>query len=139
MLSWSPVSLLASLRPKNLRFAWPTPATKAKGAHIIAGMENEVVLAKKQKVKIDFRTDFLGPTNAAFAMQTLEFKARTKYFTPVEILRQTTSTNAAIVAMSGPMMNPYLDGPLAVIREGRTPISSSLTATRWTTLRFWAT
>jgi imidazolonepropionase-like amidohydrolase len=40
------------------------------------------------------------------------------YFTPVEILRQATSTNAAIVAMSGPMMNPYLDGPLGVIQEG---------------------
>jgi imidazolonepropionase-like amidohydrolase len=48
----------------------------------------------------------------------LEFKARAKYFTPVEILRQATSTNAAIVAMSGPMMNPYLDGPLGVIKEG---------------------
>ncbi len=41
-----------------------------------------------------------------------------KYFTPVEILRQATSINAAIVAMSGPMMNPYLDGPLGVIQEG---------------------
>ena len=51
-------------------------------------------------------------------MQALEFKARAKYFTPIEILRQVTSTNAAIVAMSGPMMNPYLAGPLGVIQEG---------------------
>ncbi len=51
-------------------------------------------------------------------MQALEFKARAKYFTPVEILRQVTSTNAAIVAMSGPMMNPYLQGPLGVIQKG---------------------
>ena len=104
--------------PEELAFAWPTPETKAKGARIIAGMENEVILAKKHKVKIGFGTDFFGPTNAAFAMQALEFKARAKYFTPVEILRQVTSTNAAIVAMSGPMMNPYLRGPLGVIREG---------------------
>ena len=104
--------------PEELAFAWPTPETKAKGARIIAGMENEVMLAKKHKVKIGFGTDFFGPTNAAFAMQSLEFKARAKYFTPVEILRQVTSTNAAIVAMSGPMMNPYLAGPLGVIREG---------------------
>lgn len=104
--------------PEELSFAWPTPALKAKGARIIAGMENEIMLAKKHGVKIGFGTDFFGPTNEAFAMQALEFKARAKYFTPVEILRQATSTNAAIVAMSGPMMNPYLDGPLGVIKEG---------------------
>jgi imidazolonepropionase-like amidohydrolase len=104
--------------PEELSFAWPTPETKAKGARIIAGMENEVMLAKKHKVKIGFGTDFFGPNNEAFAMQALEFKARAKYFTPIEILRQVTSTNAAIVAMSGPMMNPYLAGPLGVIKEG---------------------
>ena len=104
--------------PEELAFAWPTPETKAKGARIIAGMENEVILAKKHKVKIGFGTDFFGPTNEAFAMQALEFKARAKYFTPLEILRQVTSTNAAIVAMSGPMMNPYLQGPLGVIQKG---------------------
>ncbi|RLA34101.1 MAG: amidohydrolase family protein [Gammaproteobacteria bacterium] len=104
--------------PEELDFAWPTPETKAKGARIIAGMENEVMLAKKIGVKIGFGTDFFGPNNEAFAMQALEFKARAKYFTPYEILVQATSTNAAIVAMSGPMMNPYLAGPLGVIQEG---------------------
>jgi imidazolonepropionase-like amidohydrolase len=104
--------------PEELAFAWPTPATKAKGARIIAGMENEIILAKKHGVKIGFGTDFFGPDRGSFALQSLEFKARAKYFTPLEILKQATSINAAIVAMSGPMMNPYLDGPLGVIEEG---------------------
>ena len=104
--------------PEELAFAWPTPATKAKGARIIAGMENETLLAKKHGVKIGFGTDFFGPNREAFALQSLEFKARAKYFTGLEILKQATSTNAAIVAMSGPMMNPYLDGPLGVIKAG---------------------
>ena len=104
--------------PEELSFAWPTKAMKAKGARIIAGMENEVELAKKHRVKIGFGTDAFGPDRTAFEIQALEFKARAKYFTPVEILRQVTSTNAAIVAMSGPMMNPYLDGPLGVIEKG---------------------
>jgi len=104
--------------PEELAFAWPTPATKAKGARIIAGMENEVILAKKHGVKIGFGTDFFGPDRGSFALQSLEFKARAKYFTGLEILKQATSTNAAIVAMSGPMMNPYLDGPLGVIKAG---------------------
>ena len=104
--------------PEELAFAWPTPATKAKGARIIAGMENEMKLAKKHGVKIGFGTDFFGPDRQSYALQSLEFKARAKYFTPLEILKQATSVNAAIVAMSGPMMNPYLDGPLGVIKEG---------------------
>jgi imidazolonepropionase-like amidohydrolase len=104
--------------PEELAFAWPTPATKAKGARIIAGMENEVILAKKHGVKLGFGTDFFGPDRGSFALQSLEFKARAKYFTGLEILKQATSTNAAIVAMSGPMMNPYLDGPLGVIKAG---------------------
>ncbi len=104
--------------PEELSYAWPTEAIRAKGARIIAGMENEVKLAKKYKVKIGFGTDAFGPDRTAFEVQALEFKARAKYFTPVEILRQATSINAAIVAMSGPMMNPYLDGPLGVIQEG---------------------
>jgi imidazolonepropionase-like amidohydrolase len=104
--------------PEELSYAWPTKETKAKGARIIAGMENEVKLAKKHKVKLGFGTDAFGPDRTAFEMQSLEFKARKKYFTPVEILKQATSINAAIVAMSGPMMNPYLEGPLGVIQEG---------------------
>lgn len=104
--------------PEELSFVWPTEAIREKGARIIAGMKNEIKLAKKYKVKIGFGTDAFGPDRTAFEIQALEFKARAKYFTPVEILRQATSINAAIVAMSGPMMNPYLDGPLGVIQEG---------------------
>ena len=104
--------------PEELAYAWPTKETKAKGARIIAGMENEVMLAKKYKVKIGFGTDAFGPDRTAFEMQSLEFKARKKYFTPLEILKQATSINAALVALSGPMMNPYLEGPLGVIQKG---------------------
>ncbi len=104
--------------PEELSYAWPTKETKEKGARIIAGMENEVMLAKKFKVKIGFGTDAFGPDRTAFEMQSLEFKARKKYFTPLEILKQATSINAALVALSGPMMNPYLDGPLGVIQKG---------------------
>jgi imidazolonepropionase-like amidohydrolase len=99
--------------PEELAFAWPTKETKAKGARIIAGMENEVKLAKKYKVKIGFGTDFFGPSREQFAQQSLEFKARAKYFSPLEILKQATSTNAAIVAMSGPMMGVIQEGAYA--------------------------
>jgi imidazolonepropionase-like amidohydrolase len=85
--------------PEELAFAWPTKETKAKGARIIAGMENEVILAKKHKVKIGFGTDFFGPTNEAFAMQSLEFKARAKYFTSLEILKQKVPMLICLLSM----------------------------------------
>ena len=75
-------------------------------------------LVELSQFKIGFGTDFFGPNNAAFANQSLEFRARAAYFTPIEILKQATSINAALVAMSGPMMNPYLAGPLGVIQPG---------------------
>ena len=55
--------------PEELAFAWPTPETKAKGARIIAGMENEVKLIKKHKVKIGFGTDAFGPSRKEFEIQ----------------------------------------------------------------------
>jgi imidazolonepropionase-like amidohydrolase len=104
--------------PEELSYAWPTEAIRAKGARVLAGLDNEIKLAIKHGVKIGFGTDAFGPDRTAFELQALEFKARKKYFTPVEILRQATSINAALVALSGPMMNPYLAGPLGVIQEG---------------------
>lgn len=44
-----------------------------------------------------------------------EFKFRSKWFTPVEILRQATSKAAELLALSG-NRNPY--GPVGVIKEG---------------------
>ena len=45
-----------------------------------------------------------------------EFVHRSKWFTPVEILRQATSNSAELLALSGPR-NPY-PSKLGVIEEG---------------------
>ncbi len=50
------------------------------------------------------------------ARQNEEFTNRTKWFSNHEILRQATSGNAQLLAMSGPR-NPY-PGKLGVIQEG---------------------
>jgi len=47
----------------------------------------------------------------------MEFTARTKWYTPVEVLKQATSGNAQLLALSG-KTNPYLEGPLGVIVAG---------------------
>ena len=73
-------------------------------------------LAKKQKVKVAWGTDMFGPLEKQ-ALQPLEFKARTKYFSNLEILRQVTSGNAELFMLSG-KRHPYQEGALGVIREG---------------------
>jgi imidazolonepropionase-like amidohydrolase len=46
-----------------------------------------------------------------------EFTFRTQWFSNVEILKQATSQNGALWAMSGPR-NPYGDTPIGVIEAG---------------------
>ncbi len=95
-------------------FAFLSDDQKAKAGRVIAGLANAMALAKKYQVKLAFGTD-LFPGRATMALQNKEFTARLKWFTPVEILRQATSGNAALLALSGPR-NPY-PGKLGVIEE----------------------
>lgn len=81
-----------------------------------AGAAHEMELAKKYGVKLGFGTDVFGHLGVEKDALT-EFTARTKWFTPVEILKQATSGNAEIFALSG-KLNPYPDGPLGVIQPG---------------------
>ncbi|NER08901.1 metal-dependent hydrolase family protein [Muriicola jejuensis] len=72
--------------------------------------------AKKYGVKMTFGTDILGSLEL-HRMQNLEFTARSKYFTPYEILKQATSQNAELFELSGER-HPYKEGKLGVIEEG---------------------
>ncbi len=72
--------------------------------------------AKKVGVKMAWGTDILGGIELA-RLQPMEFLARAEYFTPYEILLQTTSINAELFARSGERNN-YQDGPLGVIKPG---------------------
>jgi imidazolonepropionase-like amidohydrolase len=68
----------------------------------LAGMES----MRKAGVRLGFGTDLLGET---YVQQCREFTIRKEVFTPLEILRQTTSTNAALLQQ---------EGKLGCIREG---------------------
>ena len=80
--------------------------------------ESDQVLktAKRLGVKIAWGTDLFGPLPKQ-ALQPLEFTARQKYFSNVEILRQATSGNAELFALSG-KRHPYQEGDLGVIKTG---------------------
>ena len=72
-------------------------------------------LAKKYQVKLTYGTDLLGG-RALSDKQTEDLVMRSKWFTPVEVLRQATSRAGELVGRCG-KRNPY-PGNLGVVQEG---------------------
>jgi imidazolonepropionase-like amidohydrolase len=91
------------------------PSEQAKLREVIAGTDNFYALAKKYKIKTAFGTDILF-SPALAAQRTSMLSDLTKWFAPAEVLRMATSTNAELLALSGPR-NPY-PGKLGVVEEG---------------------
>lgn len=97
----------------------PTPgqiAQREKSALVSSGLDRMMQLAKKHGVKVAFGTDVFGAPRV-FAWESREFGARLRWFTPLEILRQATSVNGELLAMSG-ARNPYPGARLGVIEPG---------------------
>ncbi len=97
----------------------PTPAQVAqreKSALVSTGLDRMMQLAKKHGVKVAFGTDVFGAPRV-FAWESREFGARLRWFTPLEILRQATSINGELLAMSG-ARHPYPGARLGVIEPG---------------------
>lgn len=79
-----------------------------------AGIDNTFKTAKKIGFdKIGFGTDIITDP-AMIARMNDEFKFRTKWFTPVEILRQATSKSGELLGLS----NRFNPGKIGVIEEG---------------------
>ncbi|WP_281615938.1 amidohydrolase family protein [Flammeovirga sp. SubArs3] len=81
-----------------------------------ASAEEGYKRAKKIGVKMSWGTDALGSLDIQ-RMQSLEFKARAKYFTGYEILLQATSYNAELFERSGER-HPYKEAKLGVVEQG---------------------
>jgi imidazolonepropionase-like amidohydrolase len=93
---------------------WFTEENRVKGRTILSGYENVMKLAKKHGVKMGFGTDA-----AAGMVDTIlyEFENRAKFFTPLEVLKQATSTNAELLRLCN-SRDPYRAAPLGVVEEG---------------------
>jgi imidazolonepropionase-like amidohydrolase len=72
-------------------------------------------LARMYKVKVALGTDLISDLKYQ-DQQNREFAERLKWFTPLEILKQATSVNAELLALSG-KRNPY-PGKLGAVEEG---------------------
>jgi imidazolonepropionase-like amidohydrolase len=82
----------------------------------LAGLDSMFTLLKKKGYKkIAFGTDVIGDP-ALMARENEEFTGRARWFSNFEVMRQATSGNAELLAMSG-QRNPY-PGKLGVIEEG---------------------
>ena len=104
-----------SLTPDSVIDKYP-PHRAKKMRLVYSGAITEMELAKKYDVNIAFGTDAFGPLgNEEKALK--EFTSRNRWYTPIEILKQATSSNAELFGMSG-KLNPYVDGKLGVIEKG---------------------
>lgn len=79
------------------------------------GTDNAYKLAKKYNVKLAWGTDCLFDEKLA-SRQGAQLAKMTKWFTPFEVLKMATATNAELLKLSGPR-NPY-PHDLGVIQEG---------------------
>ena len=80
------------------------------------GVDHLMTTAKKLGIPVAFGTDAFGSLRA-YEGGPGEFGYRLRWFDSLEILKQATSVNARLLALTGPR-NPYQEGPLGVIREG---------------------
>jgi len=90
--------------------------SRQKYVTVTEGTDKVYRLARKLGVKIVFGTDTLFDPELA-AKQGAQLAKLGRWFSPVEVLRQATSTAGELLARSGPR-NPYPEGPLGVIAAG---------------------
>ncbi|WAL61929.1 metal-dependent hydrolase family protein [Thermocoleostomius sinensis] len=88
---------------------------RAKQLQVATGTDNAYNLAKKYNLKTAWGTDNLYSAQGA-ARRGAKLAKLVRWYTPAEVLRMATSSNAELLAMSGPR-NPY-PGKLGVVEEG---------------------
>lgn len=93
----------------------PGSVQEAKAKQMFAGTDNAYQLAKKYKLKVAWGTDILFDPKMV-PNQGAILATMTRWYSPAEVLKMATSTNAELLALSGPR-NPY-PGKLGTVQEG---------------------
>ena len=91
------------------------PSSRAKQMTIVAGTDTAYALAIEHGVKLAWGTDTLFSAELALK-QGKQLAKMTRWYTPAQALTMATSTNAALLQLSG-MRNPY-PGVLGRVEEG---------------------
>ncbi|TCM67526.1 imidazolonepropionase-like amidohydrolase [Acinetobacter calcoaceticus] len=90
-------------------------ANRQKQMQVQAGTDKAYDLAKKYKLKVSWGTDILFNPQMT-KNQGAILATMTRWYSPVEVLKMATSTNAELLKLSGER-SPYV-GKLGVIEEG---------------------
>ena len=94
-----------------------TPKHRIKKMQLVkSGAIHEMELAKKYDVNLAYGSDAFGALGGEHRA-LMEFTSRKRWFTSLEILKQATSGNSRLFALSG-KLNPYQDGKLGVVEKG---------------------
>lgn len=91
------------------------PDKRAKQLRVAAGTDRAYELARKHGVRVAWGSDIVFDPRLVRRHGALLAKL-TRWYSAAEVLRMATSTNAELLALSGPR-NPY-PGELGVVREG---------------------
>lgn len=100
-------------------FANPYPEgspNRAKQLMVSEGTDNAYRLAKKYNINTAWGTDCLFDANLA-VNQGKQLAKMARWYTPFEVLKMATSTNARLLSLSG-KRNPYPLGKLGEVSEG---------------------
>jgi imidazolonepropionase-like amidohydrolase len=92
-----------------------TGPSRVAQVQVFAGTDSAYKLAIKHGIKTAFGSDMLFSANLA-ARQGIMLTHLSRWYSSADILKMATSTNAELLAMSGPR-NPY-PGKLGVVEEG---------------------
>lgn len=97
-------------------FSFNDPVSTQKFIEVTDGTSNSIQMAKEIGVKVAFGTDMLF--DADLAEKQGAFLAKmSRWYTPYEVLKMATSTNAELLELAGPR-HPYQQGPLGVLEPG---------------------
>ncbi|MGA0018698.1 MAG: amidohydrolase family protein [Steroidobacteraceae bacterium] len=104
------------LSPQAYLFSGAAFPLTGKAQGIAAGLDQMMRWAKQYDLPVAFGTDVFGSPRI-YGLQANEFSIRLRWFSALEVLRQATSGNARLLALSG-MRHPYREGKLGVIEPG---------------------
>lgn len=97
-------------------FSFDDPVSQQKWIDVTNGTDFTYTTAKDVGVKVAFGTDILFDPKLAERQGAFLAKLQ-RWYTPYEVLKMATSTNAELLELSGPR-HPYQQGDLGVIAQG---------------------
>lgn len=111
-----PQSYIVSKEANDGNPVFADPIQSAKMVQAMEGSVNCFKWAKQYGAKVAWGTDMFG-MREAYDNTNLEFRTRAEYYSNVEQLKQVTSANGELLALSN-LKHPYPGAKLGVVEEG---------------------